>query len=295
MILNIQLTNHGRPSDSSLVDCTGIGRRVSTPSHCASNSCKSSSCIVSSCGTRFGDENQSILLVPNSIKELISINHINMKINIYTCTVMGLYISPEIFIDTLQLLLSPIDMANLKCVDRYWREIVTSIEQQRSKKVKDIVDNGSSNFWKRSSFLRLRSTMVPRYSVIYSKYLLIYKVINNLYLLTPGGDIVGFIDQNNVVYRSQSLWFKLYDAILLIFDSLPPTMTLGRFCTHCPFCGRDRHQKCHCSMKWARWFNTLLPRRVYVDRSVFRLSEDLSVFCDRHVLMDNCYDSNRNH
>ena len=208
---------------------------------------------------------------------------------------MGLYISPEIFIDTLSLLLSPIDMASLKCVNIYWRDIASCIEVQRSKKVKDIVDNGSSNFWKQSSFLRLRSTMVPRYSVIQSKHLLIYKVINHLYLLTPRGDIVGIIDQNNIVYRSHSLWFKLYDAILLIFDSLPPTMTLGHFCTHCPFCGRDRSNKCSCSMKWARWFNTLLPRRVCVDRSVFRLSDDLSAFCDCHVLMDNCNDSNCNH
>ena len=209
---------------------------------------------------------------------------------------MGLhYVSPEIFIDTLQLLLSPMDISNLKCVDRYWRGVVDCIEQQRSKKVKEIVDEGSSGFWEKSSFLRLRSTMVPRYSLIYSKYLLIYKVINHLYLLTPRGDIVGVIDPNNVVYRSQSLWYKLYDAILLVFDSLPPTMTLGRFCTHCPFCGKDRDHRCHCSMKWARWFNTLLPRRICVDRSVYKLSEDLSAFCDCHVIMDDCNDSDCNH
>lgn len=208
---------------------------------------------------------------------------------------MGLYISPEIFIDTLQLLLNPVDVARLKCVNRYWRGVVDSIEQLRANKVKQIVDEGSSNVWKISSFLRLRSTMVPPYSVICSKHLLIYKVINHLYLLTPRGDIVGVIDSNNVVYRSQSQWFKLYDAILLVFDSLPPSLTLGRFCKHCPFCGKDRNHRCRCSMKWAQWLKSLLPRRICVDRSVFKLSEDLSAFCDCHVLMDDCYDGNCNH
>jgi len=208
---------------------------------------------------------------------------------------MGLYISPEIFIDTLQMLLTPADIKNLKCVNRYWKGVVSLIEQRRANKVKEIVDLGSSVFWKQSSFLRLRSTMVPRHSVICSKYLRIYKIVNVIHLSTPRGDIVGIIDANNVVHRSHARWAKLYDAILLIFDSLPPTMTLGSFCTHCPFCGKSKNHKCRCSLKWARWFSTLLPKRIYVNRAAFRLSEDLSLFSDRHVLVDDCYDSNRNH
>ena len=206
---------------------------------------------------------------------------------------MGLYISPEIFIDTLQMLLSPADIANLKCANRYWKGVVSSIEQRRANKVKEIVDLGSSDLWKHSSFLRLRSTMVPQHSVICSKYLKIYKILNVIHLSTPRGEIVGIIDTNNVVHRSQARWAKLYDAILLILDSLPPTMTLGSFCRHCPFCGKN--YKCRCSLKWARWFSTLLPKRICVGRAVFRLSEDLSLYSDRHVLVDNSNDSNRNH
>ena len=208
---------------------------------------------------------------------------------------MGLFITPEIFIDTLQLLLTPVDIASLKCVDRYWRGVVGLIEQQRANKVKAIVDNGSSCFWTKSNFLRLRSTMVPPHSVICSKYLRIYKIVNTIHLLSPRGDIVGLIDKNNVVYRSPSLWANLYDAILLVFDSLPPTMTLGRFCTHCPFCGKGKNFKCTCSLKWARWFSSLLPRRVCVDRAVFRLSEDLTLFCDCHVLMNDRNESDGYH
>lgn len=208
---------------------------------------------------------------------------------------MGLYVSPEIFIDTLQMLLTPVDITNLKCVNNYWKGVVNSIEQQRANKVKEIVDLGSSYFWKKSSFLRLRSTMVPPHSVICSKYLRIYKSFNLIHLTTPRGDIVGVIDINNVVHRSHARWAKLYDAILLVFDSLPPTITLGSFCTHCPFCGKSKNYNCMCSLKWAQWLHTLLPKRVCVGRAVFRLSEDLSLFCDRHVLVDDCNDGNRNH
>lgn len=193
------------------------------------------------------------------------------------------------------MLLTPADIANLKCVDRYWRGVAGLIEEQRAHKVNAIVNSGTSRFWSKSNFLRLRSTMVPRHSVICSKYLRIYKTANHIHLLTPSGVIVGIIDKNNVVYRSHSLWAKLYDAILLVLDSLPPTMTLGRFCTHCPFCGKGTDFKCTCALKWAGWFSSLLPKRVCVDRSIFRLSEDLSLFCDCHVLVNDGYDCNCYH
>lgn len=208
---------------------------------------------------------------------------------------MDLFISPEIFIDILQLLLTPADISNLKCVNRYWMGVVMSIEKQREEQVKSIVDNGSSKIWRKSNFLRLRSIMVPKYSVICSKYLCIYKIVDHIHLSTPRGNIVGFIDENNIVYRSHSHWAQLYDAILLVFDSLPPVTTLGHFCTHCPFCGKSKTIICTCAFKWARWFNTLLPKRVCINRTVFKRSEDLSLFCDCHVLMDDCNESNCNH
>ena len=205
------------------------------------------------------------------------------------------HIIPEIFIDSLSTMLTPADMANLKCVDRCWRNVVTLIEKFRAEKAKAIINSGTSHLWRKTNFLRLRSAIDPPCSVLCSKYLRVYKIMNDIHLTTPKGDIVGVIDTNNVLYKSIDTWANLYDAILLVLDSLPPTMTLGSFCKHCPFCGKCKRVKCHCGMKWARWFNRLLPRRVCVGRAVFRLSEDLTLFCDRHVFMDNCNNGNRDH
>lgn len=135
---------------------------------------------------------------------------------------IGLYISPEIFVETLQKLLTPVDINSLKCVNKYWENVVNAIEEQRETKVREILQYGTQCYWSKSNFLRLRSTMVPRHSVICSKYLQIYKSFNHIHLLTPKGDIVGVIDPNNILYKSHIAWANLYEAILFVLDSLPP-------------------------------------------------------------------------
>ena len=186
-------------------------------------------------------------------------------------------------------------MNNLRCVNVYWRDVVSKIDALQKAKASEIRRSGHKRSWRLSNFLRLRSTMVPKHSIIRTAYLHIYKIVNDIHLHMPSGDLVGIIDADNVVHMSPRLWSGLFDALLLVFDSLPPIITLGTFCRHCPFCGKTNWTVCSCDFRWATWFNSLLPRRIHISASIACESEDLSEFCDSHVLVDDCNNRNRNH
>lgn len=208
---------------------------------------------------------------------------------------MILYITSDIFVFHLSKFLLPLDIERLGCVSNFWRCVVEEIERQRAKEACAIMAGGRAGKWRQSSFLRLRSTIMPRFSVLQSKFLGVYRKYNNIYLLGPSGDMVGIIDRHNVLHRAECAWAGLYDAILLVLDSLPPLVTLSMFCNHCPFCGNDHAAVCNCAVSWLSWFGKLLPKRIHINRASYTMSEDLSRFRDNHVFVDNCDNCNSYH
>lgn len=116
--------------------------------------------------------------------------------------------------------------------------------------------------WTESNLKRLRATLEPTHARLVEDETTVKRIDTDV-LVYRGRQLCGAVRENNDWYFTR-VWLQKTTDYLLELDRASPLKNLGRYCLHCPFCG-----KCVCvdnvlcSTKMVAYYTRLLPHKIW--------------------------------